>query len=560
MRASCLSLLLLATSAAIAAGCGAPDEWNGLSGGAREDANLNPPRQISPISVSLVSTARPKFRWELGEAMTGAIVELCRTRACEGGPAKTFEVSGRELVVPEDLERGVWFWRLKGRGEGKIGSKTSPTWELVVRGPAATGESDAPTGSMLDLNGDGLPDLVTVGDVTLKEQDFDPTRRTMPWTRDITDHAETLEMVYLSHPDGSYGEEEAGETWPTMAGYFDILAGPNVALAGGTDLDGDGFSDYANAGLGFDDLESPNPQNVVFIGLGGANWTTEGRGTAVLLPSSQGNIPSLGEAGDTNGDGYGDLFIGMPDHSYTAMGESKRPGTAVVPLYWPFMKNTKSPAVLGAFDANADGISDLVTATTQPNTLAVAAPGTYAASRDSMKMIEVRPPTELSKASAAPAATFASGDFDGDGVADLAYTLNSEGKNMVCVTRGDRTAVLAASSVCVSAGAGEELGTTLTAADLEGDGRDELLASAKVNGVLEVRALRLVDGKLESTTIGPKNIGFKLTTIYPGRPGKAKWAATAANQHSILIFEGTELRQRLLPPLDVARGFGRALR
>src|SRR5687768_12647869 len=121
------------------------------------------------------------------------------------------------------------------------------------------------------------------------------------------------------------------------------------------------------------------------------------------------------------------------------MGEPKPPRAAGMPPFLgPFAKNANNPAVLGAFHANAHGIADIVTAATQPNMLAVAAPGiprvanAAAPQEREPRMIELRPPSELASARATPATTFASGDFDGDGLPDLAYTLNSEGKNLIC--------------------------------------------------------------------------------------------------------------------------------
>ncbi len=572
MRASGLTLLLLSATAATAVGCAAPDEWNNLSGGAKEDAALAAPRQVSPLSVSLVSTARPRFRWELGEAMTGAVVELCKTRACEGGPVKTYAASGRELVVPEDLERGIWFWRLRGRAEGRVGTQPSPTWEVLVRGPAAHGESDAPTGSLLDYDGDGLADLITVADVPAKPGVFDDflpsarghaarTSNEIETAKTVNDDdLITFVFVYLQKPDGTYGEVMGDTVEPSWGITYERLGDPTMTITGGTDFDGDGFSDYAHAGMDFEETKAGGVRHYVDIELGGAAGT-EPRGSFILLPTSSSNtaVPTLGEGGDMNNDGYSDLFIAMPDQAFTALGEHNQPGAAVTNVFWMRESPSGSPAIFGGFDANADGLTDIVSsAAPSPNTIAIAVQGAYA-NRDQLKTLELRPPNDLAKASTASATTFTSGDFDGDGIADLAYAISTEGRHMVCIARGDRAEWFGASA-CFTAAPGEELGGSLASADLEGDGQDEILASLKVNGSYEVRTLKLVGDKLEAKAVGPKGAGLRLTTIHPGRPGPARWAASAADQQAIFIFDGTELKQRLRAPVGITRGFGRALR
>jgi hypothetical protein len=68
------------------------------------------------------------------------------------------------------------------------------------------------------------------------------------------------------------------------------------------------------------------------------------------------------------------------------------------------------------------------------------------------------------------------------------------------------------------------------------------------------------DGAATATPIGVPGLGVRLTTIWPGRPGKARWAAVAADGSRIGVFEGSELRSTLTPPPGIVRGFGRGLR
>ena len=159
-----MTRLLLVAALALGA-CAAPSSYDGLAGGTKEDASVTAPRPVSPISVSLIASSRPRLRWDLDTntgapaTLTGAVVEMSRTRDFSND-VKRFAAKGIELVVPEDLEPGIWFWRLKGEAGGSLGTTPSAVWEMLVRGPAAHGSSDTPTRSMVDMNGDGEPDLL----------------------------------------------------------------------------------------------------------------------------------------------------------------------------------------------------------------------------------------------------------------------------------------------------------------------------------------------------------------------------------------------------------------
>ena len=59
---------------------------------------------------------------------------------------------------------------------------------------------------------------------------------------------------------------------------------------------------------------------------------------------------------------------------------------------------------------------------------------------------------------------------------------------------------------------------------------------------------------------GTKEDASVTATLWPGRPGKARWAAVAADGSRIGVFEGSELRSTLTPPPGIVRGFGRGLR
>lgn len=510
-----LMLLLLACAA-----CAAPSSYDGLSGGAVVDDGLSPPRPLSPMSVSYVATSRPRLRWALGGSLTGAIVEMCRARDC-ATVHRTFEASGRELVVPEDLEPGIWFWRLRGKTERARGTITSPTWEVLVRGPAKHGASDAPTGSLHDVDGDGLPDLVIASVVELGG------------TTDI------LYASFYGRPDGTFDDvsEDGSE-----------LVSPGVGmerpqyLAGGIDLDGDGFADLVHAGAV--DFE-------LFADMGRARGLKM-RMETIVLPTPEAGIPSVREAGDTNGDGYGDLLVGKPQSAFVALGGNGRPAASFASvLLEPDLVQGEatnlddlSRAVFGCFDANGDGVSDVVSSSQRRNILGIASPGDRSAPFDQAKSVSLGRAFTSSRAATA----FASGDFDGDGVADLAYSAIADGAPRICIARGD-AASLVSGATCIEGAA-----SGLAAGDLEGDGVDELLVAGD-----GVKVIRWENGALVVGSVIP-DLTAPITTLHPGRPGKARWAAATKDKRGVAVVEGTEERQRLLALPDVVGDFARALR
>lgn len=557
--------LVFAPLALATAACAAPSSFDGLTGGAKEDARLDAPRPLSPLPVTMVATSRPRLRWELPGQETGAVVEMARSRDFADGAVKTFRADGRELVVPEDLEAGIWFWRLRGRAKGAEGTKASPTWEVLVRGPAARGSSDTPTGSVVDLDGDGLPDLVTAGEAPSLVMGSVPG---------------AVVVVFHGAAGGGFAEGE-----PDVRGVLQSDARRETAafsVAAGLDVDGDGYGDLAYAGLAGVELEPGLRSYEVVVERGGP--LREGATADVYFPPVPlypGAIPSLAVGGDLNGDGFGDLLAADQGYAIALFGGRKGPGAnALLSALLPESDAAGARAVQGGFDLNGDGLADLVMGPppSAPSANLRSFPGgsaqggapapadmeprtaTFALGTGDLS---VDRPRELSLAQVpeVQASAFASGDFDGDGLADVASTVSVGGASKICVWFGHRDEGVTPGPCAAGLDGDVAFGASLTAGDVEGDGFDEVIATVRQGDASALRVVRFADGPTPTVSAyGGAGFGARVTTLWPGRPGKARFAAVADDAASIGVFEGGTLVRAIARPRLVREDFGRALR
>jgi len=104
------------------------------------------PRPLAPISLGDVTQRRPTLRWALPAGIDGAVVELCRDRACTM-ILETLRVTGTSARPTADLPpRSTVFWRMRGRAGAVERSGASPTWIFHV--PAASASTVVAVTSM----------------------------------------------------------------------------------------------------------------------------------------------------------------------------------------------------------------------------------------------------------------------------------------------------------------------------------------------------------------------------------------------------------------------------
>lgn len=252
-------------------------------------ADVAAPRPIAPISVSFATSRRPAFRWAVADGSDGARVEVCADRACTRVVA-AFDGAGDHASPPVDLPSGVVFWRLRGTARGAAGDAASVVWEFVV--PARSAAIATSWGAMFDANGDGF------GDVAAADSDaFTPTQ-------DV--------FVYPGGPAGPAPAPSAVLSAPAP------VVGFASSIASAADIDGDGFAD----------LVVGSPRNdTVYVYRGGPAGLASSPAVLQGAPSS-GFGAALAGAGDVDGDGYGDVVVGMPHRA--AQGQQATGGATLL--------------------------------------------------------------------------------------------------------------------------------------------------------------------------------------------------------------------------------------
>ncbi len=493
------------------------DSLNPHSGGeVRIDPTLEAPRHLSPPSVTWVNTLRPRFRWALGAGSIGAVVELSRTRDFKG-EVRRFVATGAELDTPADLERGIWFWRLRARNDGVEGAADDKAivWEVLVRGPSAPGkDSFAPVGGVVDQNGDGIPDLAMTYEA-IGEEPGDP---------DVAGG-----VTFLGHPGGTFTIDES-----SGAGFITDTA--DIPVAGGIDVDGDGFTDLATAEL----LTEPGKTQALghlffwYGGPQGLDVEKDQRLGWVNAPVFTEALPALQLAGDINGDGYGDLSVLLPGLGFSTFG-SKHGGASLQIFASDEDPNVLGPALAGNCDLDGDGLSDVVIASTvasSPIRYTRGAPDRL----DPLVNVALGPIGTPSRATA-----LTTGDFDGSGASSVAFATVIDGAPHVCIYGVDKGPV---TECWKGSGTADDVAQSLGAGDIDGDGTDEIVVGAS-SGIF---VLKWQGTGFVATPI-PGSFGGSITVVHPGRGGpgweNAMWAVHGADQKSIHVFRGTDLKQKI---------------
>lgn len=236
----------------------------------------------------------------------------------------------------------------EGRAYLYLGSATGPSTvaDWTYESDQANARSGWSVASAGDVNGDGYSDVV-IG----------------AYMHSSATTADGRAYVFLGSATGLAPTPQ----WTYDSGQTNSFFGISVALAG--DVNGDGYDDVLIGSSLYDDTYSTEGAAFLFHGSPGGLGTTPawvafgGQGTAQL-----GN--QVGHAGDVNGDGYSDVFIGV------YQGTDAQTGEGLVRVYHGGpggLSATPDALIVGgqvnarfgvsasnAGDVNGDGYSDLV--------------------------------------------------------------------------------------------------------------------------------------------------------------------------------------------------------
>ena len=134
-----------------------------------------------------------------------------------------------------------------------------------------------------------------------------------------------------------------------------------TAIAGAGDLDGDGLDDLA-LGVPYDDIAVGTDAGSVLLvsnanaGAGVAEWRALGAGATHLFGAA------VADAGDVNGDGYGDTVVGAPTsaagRATLYFGGPAADAVADLTLLGTTLNDQFGTAVAGVGDLNGDGYDD----------------------------------------------------------------------------------------------------------------------------------------------------------------------------------------------------------
>jgi hypothetical protein len=244
------------------------------------------PRLVAPLSGSVLSTRRPILRWEIALRSMQTLVEVCLDPGCvqvvDVIDTQGTRVRLEHLAMPSGRLRTTFFWRARAHRGPQFFPHT-PVWRFTVD-DRAPGLGTAARLGAVDIDNDGVGDMV-VG--------------TGPDT-------ETQRRVDIYR---------GGATLPTMATQTLTMGPGSIGHAvAATDMNGDGTDDVIVAsstpGVGYTISFHPS---TLTAGVLSPPSVTAG------LPFAAVGL-QLARAGDVNGDGYGDVLVGLPDASSGAGG------------------------------------------------------------------------------------------------------------------------------------------------------------------------------------------------------------------------------------------------
>jgi hypothetical protein len=426
-------------------------------------------------------------------------------------------------------------------GNGSYGAATSVTRSFTVSLAKPSGSFISAAGSPFpagaesysaavgDFNGDGIPDLATAnydsnnvtvllgngsGGFTAATGSPFAVGSVGPLSVAVGDfNGDGIQDLAVANQGGTVtvllGNGSGGFTVATGS-PFAAGIGPSSVVVG--DFNGDGIQDlavansYAGAGLG----------NTVTVLLGnGSGGFTAAPGS----PFAVGNDPESIVAGDFNGDGIQDLATAnFNDSNVTVLLGNGSGGFTAAPGS-PFTV-ASTPAFVVVGDFNGDGIPDLATANYNSANVTVLlgnGSGGFTAAAGSPFAVGALP------------ASVVVGDFNGDGIQDIA-TANQGNNNLTVLLGNGSGGFTAAAGSPFAVGTGP---VSVVVGDFNGDGIEDLATANFNSNNVTVMLGFLVGHTSQTITFGPlSNVTYGVSPFAIGANASSGLAVSLASTTS----------------------------